>query len=241
MGTGAGAESGPGAIATGAIGAAAGGGLGEDARQAIMERLYPNAPKLAPRQAAAKIAEQAAVQGAYDIAGHGVGKLGKAFPATGREFLAAKEAIGPTVERVQGVEVPQLLAERTPKTAGAALQRSLKKSGVGKRQFEKVGEEQQAAVKEAVRRSFAGAARRGIAADEPAEMATAASNALRGRARPLYSRVWASRVQVPFDQNADAYLGSSQGCVAGIDAPRRNRGNNTTPTQQIHWPDEPIS
>ena len=216
VGTGAGAESGPGAIATGAIGAAAGGGLGEGARQAIMERLYPNAPKMAPRQAAAKIAEQAAVQGAYDIVGHGVGKVGKALPATGREFLAAKEAIGPTVERVQGVEVPQLLAERTPNTAGAALQRSLKKSGMGKRQFEKVGEEQQAAVKEAVRRSFAGASRRSIAADEPAEMATAASNALRGRAHPLYSRVWASRVQVPFDQGPMLTLGPVKDVWQGL-------------------------
>lgn len=200
IGAGSGAESGPVALATSAAGAAAGGGLGEDVRQALTEQFHPEDKPLAPRKAIEKIGEEAGMQGLYDLAGHGVGKAFKAIPAGGEGLLAAKRAIGPIGETVEGVDIPQLATERNPKSAVAGVQRSLKKSGIGKRDFEDVAEDQQAAVKEAMRRSFGKAARRTIGADEPAEMASQAANAARARANPLYSRVWASRVEVPFDQ-----------------------------------------
>lgn len=75
IGAGAGAESGPGAVATAALGAGAGGVLGEDARQVIMEKLYPNAPKMGALEAGARLAGQGALQAGNEVAGQVGGRL----------------------------------------------------------------------------------------------------------------------------------------------------------------------
>ena len=72
---GAGIESGPGAIATGAAGAAAGGGLGEIARQVIEEHEHPYDHHMTGKEAAEHIAAQAGVQGASELTGRLGSKL----------------------------------------------------------------------------------------------------------------------------------------------------------------------
>ena len=72
---GAGLETGPGAIVTGAAGAAAGGGLGEIAKQVGEETIFPNRPKQTPKEAGKSIAKEAAIQGTSELTGRAAGKI----------------------------------------------------------------------------------------------------------------------------------------------------------------------
>ena len=74
-GGGAGLETGPGAIVTGAAGAAAGGGLGEVVREAGTEAIFPNQPKMTPKESAKEIGKQAAIQGTSELTGRAGGKI----------------------------------------------------------------------------------------------------------------------------------------------------------------------
>lgn len=74
IGLGAGAETGPGAVATSAVGAAAGGGLGEDARQMLDEHFHPE-DAMTPKTAALKLLRQTALQGGNEVAGQVAGRV----------------------------------------------------------------------------------------------------------------------------------------------------------------------
>lgn len=73
LGAGAGLETGPGAIATGAAGAAAGGGLGEDVRQALTEEFFPLDSRMTPKESAEAMGKQAAAQGTLEAGGRVAG------------------------------------------------------------------------------------------------------------------------------------------------------------------------
>lgn len=90
------------------VGAAAGGGLGEDARQALEEHLYPNEKKMTPRQAVTGMAKQAAIQAGSELIPRIVGNIVR--PATAVEKLSyvgklgAGEDVAPAMEELTRTE-----------------------------------------------------------------------------------------------------------------------------------------
>lgn len=98
LGAGGGIESGPGALATGTLGAAAGGGLGEDLRQSLTEHFHPEDKRMSAKESAEKMAGQAAAQGASEFVGRGIGGIFR--PATSAEKLSFVGDVHPhTVQR----------------------------------------------------------------------------------------------------------------------------------------------
>lgn len=88
IGAGAGAESGPGAVATAMLGAGAGGALGEDARQAINRYLYPNDRPMGPIESAVRMIAQGGLQSANELGGQVPGRIvGHAANAIGSRVL----------------------------------------------------------------------------------------------------------------------------------------------------------
>ncbi len=92
VGGGAGLETGPGALVTGAIGAAAGGGLGEDVKQVGEKAIFHEGPKTGT-EAAKRIALQAGLQGANELTGRAAGKvIGPAVKYFGDTASASSKA-----------------------------------------------------------------------------------------------------------------------------------------------------
>ena len=121
-GGGAGIETGPGAIATGALGAAAGGALGEDIRQAAEEKIFPNEPKMTPKEAATGIVKQGAVQGLSEATGR-VGS--KILSPVARYFGDTAEASEKAGVRL----LPSEAAGKAPSYAEKFLKGSVLTSG----------------------------------------------------------------------------------------------------------------
>ena len=139
LGGGAGIETGPGAIATGAIGAAAGGGLGETIRQEVEEKLFPYDHRLTPKETAKHIAAQAGLQGANELTGRAAGKvLAPAVKFFGDTALASEKA---------GV---RLLPSEAAGKAPSYLEKFLKGSVLTSGRMERFRELQNAQTKTAV-------------------------------------------------------------------------------------------
>jgi len=135
-----GVETGPGVIGTAALGAAAGGGLGEDAKQALNQYLHPEDAKMSGVQSGAGMAKAAGSQGLQElggqVAGRVVGKMANRFgvplleKATGtpadqifQKYPILKSVFGAADEA--GPKAAQHLtaaATNNPQTAGRALQ-----------------------------------------------------------------------------------------------------------------------
>lgn len=133
IGAGAGAPSGPGAIATGAGGATLGGAGGEAARQLIRRAMGWDAPETS--MAAAKaIAVEGGKQGAYELGGQVVGRLGKAMApkvaevamAPGKRLLKSVPEgvdIGKTVlDETTGIRPKTITGQLTDKIANTSAQ-----------------------------------------------------------------------------------------------------------------------
>jgi hypothetical protein len=111
IGGGVGLESGPGDIAAAAIGSAAGGALGEDAREALFEKLYPMQKKMEPKESAEAIGKSAAVQGFSELLPRMVGRIFR--PASTAEKLSWVGKLGPREDIDAGL--PEILkTEREP-------------------------------------------------------------------------------------------------------------------------------
>ena len=106
VGLGAGAETGPGALISSTAGAAAGGGLGEDARQALTEQFHPEDKRMSPGEAALRMLVQSTLQGANQAGGHIVGSaVGKVANAVGQ---GVAERMGPTASKAALQKYPFL-------------------------------------------------------------------------------------------------------------------------------------
>lgn len=75
VGLGAGAETGPGALATSAVGAAAGGGLGEDAKQSLTEHFHPEDRQMGPLESGLRILAAGGEQGLQEVGGQVAGRV----------------------------------------------------------------------------------------------------------------------------------------------------------------------
>lgn len=118
IGAGAGAPSGPGAIATGVGGAALGGAGGESARQLIRRAMGWDAPETS-LDAAKDIGAEGAKQGAYELGGQVVGRMGKAMaPKMAEVAMAPGKRLLKSVP--EGVDIGKTVLNNTtgirPKT-----------------------------------------------------------------------------------------------------------------------------
>lgn len=103
LGAGAGAETGPGAVGTAALGASAGGGLGETVRQSLTEKLHPEDKKMGATETAARIAGQAGLQGVNELGGQVAGRtVGKILRPIG-EKLGVDAASNPLAKKLFAV------------------------------------------------------------------------------------------------------------------------------------------
>lgn len=94
-----GAETGPGLVATGALGAAAGAGLGEDARQTLTEHLHPEDKKMTPTESLVGMGKQALEQGGAELIGGAVAsKLAPTFEKTLNNLFFAGD-LGPSAAK----------------------------------------------------------------------------------------------------------------------------------------------
>ena len=138
-GGGAGLETGPGAIATGAAGAAAGGGLGEVLKQEGEELLFPNRPKMTPKESAKGIAKEVGIQGISELTGRAAGKL----------LSPAIKFFGKTADESAKAGVKMLPSEASGKAPSYA-EKFLKGSVLTSGKMDKFREMQNAQTKEAV-------------------------------------------------------------------------------------------
>jgi hypothetical protein len=114
-GGGAGLETGPGAVATAALGAGAGGVAGESARQALTEHFHPEDKKMTPSEAMKGIAKEGAGQAIGEATGQTMGRWFRPTLESSINKLWFAANLGPKTDL--DAVMPEILA--TEKTASA--------------------------------------------------------------------------------------------------------------------------
>lgn len=119
--------------------------------------------------------------------------------------LNLPEKLGPRIVNIEGVDMPVLTSERVaseagvPATGAGRLQQSLKRGGIGEKDFARIEETQQNAVKQVIKN----VAQRtsgfiGPLPESPAAATQVASDTVFQQARPIYQALDASLTHVPF-------------------------------------------